>query len=205
MVVALAVAACGGSTDPAPVASSGVSSPSGPPAGDGTPAPSAAPSSTPTGVSQGTLIRIVIDGQVLDGRLWDNAPGRDLPSRLPVTLTFGDLSRQEKIGHLEQLLSMESMPAGDDPVPGDLGWYEPWGNVVLYYGDVAYWDGIARIGTIDSGTDLIEAQTGDFTAIIERADQVAALTRCGGAGHASSPGVCWSDGCGEFGERGGQP
>ena len=105
----------------------------------------------------------------MEGRLWDNAPARDLISRLPLTLTFSDLSNQEKIGHLDRPLSMDGMPKGDDPQPTDIGWYAPWGNVVFYYGDVGYWDGIARIGTFDSPMDLVERQTDDFTARIELA------------------------------------
>ena len=107
---------------------------------------------------------------MLNGRLWNNAAGRDLASRLPVRLTFRDLSNQEKIGHLQKPLSMEGLPAGDDPAPGDIGWYEPWGNVVFYYGDVGYWEGIARIGTFDSGIDIVAAQNHDFSATIEPAD-----------------------------------
>ena len=148
------------------------------PSGSATPSRSAASSpaaSTPAATAEvspgaGTPIHVIIDGQTLDGRIWDDAPGRDLLSRLPLTLTFSDLSGQEKIGHLDPPLSMDGMPDGDDPIPGDIGWYAPWGNVVFYYGDVGYWNGIARIGTFDSPTDLIASQTDDFTATIERAD-----------------------------------
>lgn len=51
---------------------------------------------------------------------------------------------------------MEGMPEGDDPIPGDIGWYAPWGNVVLYYGDVGYSGGIARIGRLGEDVDLTE-------------------------------------------------
>lgn len=53
---------------------------------------------------------------------------------------------------------------------GDLGYYAPWNNVALYYGHVAYWDGIARIGTIHGDLSVISDQPDDFTAILERAD-----------------------------------
>ena len=64
---------------------------------------------------------------------------------------------------------MTGMPDGDDPEPGDIGWHAPSSDVVLYYGDVGYWPGIARIGHIIDGIDTIAAQGGDFTAAIERA------------------------------------
>ena len=64
---------------------------------------------------------------------------------------------------------MTGMPEGDDPQPRDIGWYAPSSDVVLYYGDVGYWPGIAHIGHIIGGIDGIDAQGCDFTATIERA------------------------------------
>lgn len=164
VAVGLALTACTST----PAASPGSAAPSSPAASS--PAASSPAASGEVSPGTGTPIHVVIDGQTLDGRIWDDAPGRDLLARLPLTLTFSDLSSQEKIGHLDQPLSMDGMPAGDDPIPGDIGWYAPWGNVVFYYGDVGYWDGIARIGTFDSPTDLFANQTGDFTATIELAN-----------------------------------
>lgn len=116
---------------------------------------------------EGTPIRITIDDQTLDATVWDTPAGQDLLDQLPLTLSFEDLNGQEKVGHLDDPLTMDGMPDGDDPQIGDLGWYEPWGNVVLYYGDVDYWDGIARIGRIHGDLSVISDQTGDFSATLE--------------------------------------
>ena len=56
---------------------------------------------------------------------------------------------------------------GDDPQPRDIGWYDPWGDVVFYYGDVGYFNGIARIGRFTDTMAAITDQTGDFQATIE--------------------------------------
>ncbi|MBS1905929.1 MAG: hypothetical protein JST33_05050 [Actinobacteria bacterium] len=110
---------------------------SGQDAGDSTPATSApAPSrsSEPSASStedddrDGTAIRITIGDQSLDATVWDPPTGRDLLSRLPLTMSFEDLSNAEKIGHLEQPLTMDGMPDGADPQIGDLGWYAPLGQ-----------------------------------------------------------------------------
>lgn len=116
-----------------------------------------------------TPIRIVIGDSVVTGELWDNAPGQALRQRLPLKMTFSDLNAVEKTAHLEPPLPMTGMPAGDDPQPRDIGWYAPTGDVVLYYGDVSYWPGIARIGHITDGIDLIADHDDDFTATIEPA------------------------------------
>lgn len=119
--------------------------------------------------SSTTPIRIVIGDATVTAELWDNAPGRALLERLPVTLTFSDLNAVEKTARLDPGLPMTGMPDGDDPAPRDIGWYAPSNDVVLYYGDVGYWPGIARIGQISDGIDLIADQQGDFTATIEPA------------------------------------
>lgn len=93
-----------------------------------------------------------------------------LLDQLPLTLDFEDLNGVEKVGHLEDELAQDEAPEGDDPVVGDLGYYAPEGNVVLYYGDVGYWDGIVRIGTIHGDLSVISDQNDDFTATLERAD-----------------------------------
>lgn len=63
---------------------------------------------------------------------------------------------------------MEGMPSGDDPAPQDIGYYAPQGDVVLYYGDVGYWTGIARIGRFDADPQILAQQTGDLIATLER-------------------------------------
>jgi hypothetical protein len=117
-----------------------------------------------------TAIRVIIGDTVLTGRLWDNAPARDLIPQLPLTLPFSDFNRLEKIATLPRKLPTQGMPAGDDPLPRDIGYYAPWGNLVFYYGDVGYFIGVVRIGQFDGPVDAIEGQTCDFTARVELAD-----------------------------------
>lgn len=120
-----------------------------------------------TASDDSTGIRITVNDQVVTGVLWDNASSRSLIDQLPLTLTFTDLNRVEKVGRIPRPLSMEGMPEGDDPEPNEIGYYAPSGDLVLYYGDVGYWPGIARIGQFTSGLDPIKDQDEDFTATIE--------------------------------------
>ena len=125
------------------------------------------PASQP--VTSETPIRVIIENTILTGRLWDNATARDLIAQLPLTLTFRDFNSVEKIGQLPRKLSMDGVPAGDDPFPRDIGYYNPSGNLVFYYDDVGYFTGIVRIGQFNGSVDAIVSQTGDFTARIELA------------------------------------
>jgi hypothetical protein len=147
-------------TGPLPI----VTPPSSNPTDEGTPLQTSQPASSETPV------RVIIGNTVLTGRLWDNATARDLITQLPLTLTFRDFNGVEKIGLLPRKLSMDGVPPGDDPLPHDIGYYNPSGDLVFYYDDVGYFNGIVRLGQFDNNMDAISSQTSDFTARIELAD-----------------------------------
>jgi hypothetical protein len=155
---AMLLAACGGQAERGGSSSSAASGP-------GSAGSSAAPMNTsPAGAPQ---FRVVIGDTTLTGRLIDNATARDFASQLPMTLAFSDLNDVEKIAPLPRTLSVDGMPPGDDPQVGDLGYWAPDGNLVLYYGDVGFWTGIMRIGHFDGDIQAVAAQSGDFEATIE--------------------------------------
>jgi hypothetical protein len=120
-----------------------------------------------------TAIRITVADQTLTAELADNPTAQDLAGQLPLTLRFRDFNRVEKIAELPQPLTMECVPAGDDPEINDIGYYAPSRSLVFYYGDVGYWNGIVRIVRIgrfhDSDIDLIERQPDGFDVTIEKA------------------------------------
>lgn len=108
---------------------------------------------------------------MLTARLADNPTARDLAAQLPLTLTFKDFNKVEKIAKLPRPLSVQGAPVGDDPDISDIGYYQPSGDVVFYYGEVGYWNGIVRIGRFDNTMELIEQQDHDFRVTIERTDR----------------------------------
>lgn len=114
-----------------------------------------------------TPIRITFGDNVVHAEVWDNPTGRSLVALLPLTVRFSDLNGVEKVGRLDDPLTMSGMPSGDDPQPNDLGWYAPSGDLVFYYGDVGYWDGIARVGRFTDDMAPIARLDGDFTAVVE--------------------------------------
>ena len=115
-----------------------------------------------------TPIKIAVAETEISARLADNATARDLAAQLPLTLTFKDFNRVEKIAKLPRRLSTDGVPAGADPDIGDIGYYAPSGDLVFYYGDVGYWNGIVRIGRFDTTMDLVEHQDDGFPVTIER-------------------------------------
>jgi hypothetical protein len=117
-----------------------------------------------------TQIRITVDDQTFTAELADNPTARDLVGQLPLTLRFRDFNRVEKIAELPRPLTMVGVPRGDDPEVDDIGYYAPSNDLVLYYGDVGYFDGIARIGRLDpEGMRVIQRQPDGFELKIEQA------------------------------------
>lgn len=116
-----------------------------------------------------TTLRITVDNRPINAQLADNPTAQDLADQLPLTLTFRDFNGVEKIAPLPRPLTMEGVPEGDDPDIADIGYYAPSNNLVLYYGDVGYWNGIVRIGRFNGDDlDFIRGQPDGFQVTIEQ-------------------------------------
>ena len=161
LLAILSLAACGG------VDGEDDQSPATPESSAATPAPSA--DTQDDSAAEGTPIRITFGHTDLDARLLDTPTARDLAAQLPVTLRFRDHNNAEKTAPLPRELSLDDAPDGHDPVAGDIGYYAPGGDFVLYYDDDApYFDGIVRIGEFDGDPATIQQLPEDRTVTIER-------------------------------------
>jgi hypothetical protein len=160
LLATISLSACGGDEDNEPDAGASDTS---------TPAPS--PSASPAPDDQdGTAIRISFGDTQLTGRLSDNATARDLADQLPLTLSFRDHNNVEKTAPLPRELSLGGAPDGHDPAAGEIGYWAPGGNLVLYYDDRApYFDGIVRIGQFDGDMEALASQSNNFDISIEQA------------------------------------
>lgn len=166
LLATVSFSACGGADEPDDQATGAP--------GESTPAPSPsqnrASGDQDATSSEGTPVRVTFGDAELTARLHDNATARDFAAQLPLTLGFSDLNNVEKTAPLPRKLSLHGAPDGDDPVVGEIGYWAPDGNLVFYYGDVGFWNGIVRIGEFAGEMDAIEAQSDDFSVTIERAE-----------------------------------
>jgi hypothetical protein len=113
-------------------------------------------------------IQITVGDQRFQATLADSAAGRDLVAQLPVTLDMVDHGSVEKTGPLPSPLSIEGQPGGADPDVGELGYYAPGGDLVLYYGDQSYFPGIVILGRLDGdAAERIAALDGSITATVQ--------------------------------------
>ena len=94
-------------------------------------------------------VTITIGEQRFHATLSDSAAARDLVAQLPVTVDMADHGGVEKTGALPSPLSLDGQPEGADPDVGDLGYYAPGNDLVLYYGDQTYFAGIVVLGRLD--------------------------------------------------------
>ena len=115
-------------------------------------------------------IQITINGQRFGATLYDSVAARDLLAQLPATITMRDHGAVEKTGRLPSSLSLEDQPEGADPDVGDVGYYAPGNDFVLYYGDQSYYPGIVVLGRMsgDAAARIADLD-GSITALIETA------------------------------------
>jgi hypothetical protein len=158
MVVGLTVAGCG---DDVQSTSST--------AGQATPQPSLTPSGNAAVPDQGEQmkIQIAIGNQRFTATIFDSAAGRDLAAQLPLTIAMTDHGSVEKTGPLPAPLSLAGQPDGADPDVGDVGYYAPGNDLVLYYGDQSYFPGILILGRLDGdAAGRIADMQGAITATV---------------------------------------
>ena len=175
VLVALSVAAAC-SADPGPAARSGDAtagrSPAEPgPSASGPGSPSSVPArpSASSKASGSTPVHVTVGDRTFDAELYDNPTAHDLADQLPMTVTMDDLHRSEKTGPLPRPLTTDGVPRGSDPDVNEIGYYAPGRDLVLYYGDVGYFDGIVRIGRFAVDIDGIADLPDGIRVTVERA------------------------------------
>lgn len=113
-------------------------------------------------------IQITVGDQQFDAVLDDSAASRDLLAQLPVTIDMVDHGAVEKTGPLPSSLSLQGQPEGADPDVGDVGYYAPGNDLVLYYGDQSYYPGIVVLGRMDGdAAQRLSQLQGPFTVTVE--------------------------------------
>ena len=117
-------------------------------------------------------IRIRVGDEVFGADLKESAAARDLLARLPITVQMRDHGGVEKTGRLPAPLALTGQPSGADPDVGDVGYYAPGQDLVLYYGDQSYYDGIVVLGHMEEAAAArIADMKGAVTVIVTAAEE----------------------------------
>lgn len=110
-------------------------------------------------------IQFVFDDQTVSATLQDTASARDFASQLPLTFELEDYASTEKIAYLPSKLTTEGAPSGTSAKVGDISYYAPWGNMVIFYRDFGYASGLIKLGTIDGGVERFTANASQKVTI----------------------------------------
>jgi hypothetical protein len=136
-----------------------------------TPAPPPTPpeASGPDEPGDGSVQLQIIAGDLeIVATLRDTPAARDLLAQLPLTLSMRDHGGVEKTGSLPEALSLADAPDGADPNVADLGYYAPSNDLVLYYGDQSYYQGIVILGHLQGDVGALAEVEGDLKVQVRR-------------------------------------
>ncbi len=108
--------------------------------------------------AEGHRIRIRIGDQTVTATLNNSDAARDLVSMLPLSIQMRDHLRREKTGRIPKPLS-ERTQGSRTYEKGDLGYWRPGGNFVIFYrhdGLTIPSPGIVLLGRIDAGAEVFD-------------------------------------------------
>lgn len=94
-------------------------------------------------------IRFVFDDRTVTATLNDSPSTQDFIAQLPLTVELEDYASTEKIAYLPSKLTKEGAPAGVSSKAGDISYYAPWGNLVVFYKNFGYASGLINLGKVD--------------------------------------------------------
>lgn len=106
-------------------------------------------------------IKFEVDGNEIVFELNDSQAAKDLYNQLPLTVQNEDFSNNEKTFYPPQKLNTSNAPATDGSI-GTLAYYEPWGDVVLFYGNYEPNSELYSLGNVVSGSEFISEISGEM-------------------------------------------
>lgn len=107
---------------------------------------------------EGLAMRILVsDGtHRVTYELNDSGAARSLYEQLPLTLEVENFSSNEKIFYPTNELEIDNTPQANGGDAGVLAYYEPWGDVVMFYDSFSSASGLYELGHAVEGVDQIE-------------------------------------------------
>lgn len=116
-------------------------------------------------------LKLSFDNESFAIVLQDNVATRDFVNLLPLELEFEDYAHKEKIAQkLPKKLDTRGLN-GYDPQVGDLFYFNPWGNVGIFYEKQAFHSGLVKFGTLpNEAVAKIKTKNEDFVIKFEKVE-----------------------------------
>lgn len=113
------------------------------------------------------------DGNRIVFALNNSTAAKELYAQLPMSVEVENFSNNEKIFYPPEKLDTGDAPLAEGPA-GTLAYYDPWGDVVMFYGESHGASGLYQLGTAVTGTEYISELAGEIR--IEAAGVSASLS-----------------------------
>ena len=105
-------------------------------------------------------IQIVSDTASVLFQLNDSTAAKSLYNQLPLSIEVEDYVGSKKIFYPPDVLDVSNAPMAEGSA-GTLAYYEPWGDVAIFYGECSGVNGLYALGKAISGADQIKNLTGE--------------------------------------------
>lgn len=113
--------------------------------------------------SEDLLIQVQTEnGNSILFQLNSSTASNSLYQQLPLTVQIENYAGNEKIFYPDEKLDTSDTPLARGPA-GTLAYYEPWGNIAIFYGECEGASGLYELGEIVSGAELIATLNGNVS------------------------------------------
>lgn len=114
------------------------------------------------------LMTVTCGDAVVTYELNDSAAAEGLLAQLPLTLEVDDFSDNEKVFYPPEGLDVTDAPLAESGEPGTLAYYEPWGDVVMFYGSFSPNGALYELGRAVAGEERLAGLSGTIeVALVE--------------------------------------
>lgn len=110
-------------------------------------------------------IQIETNGNKIVVDLNNSQAAKDLYAQLPLIVENEDFADNEKTFYPLEKLDVTDAPHTDGNV-GTLAYYEPWGDVVIFYGEYQPNDALYELGKVSSGSEYMKEISGKMTVSV---------------------------------------
>lgn len=139
--------------------------------GNGAGSTAGAPVSAPVegdAMADGRAITVTCGEATVTYQLNDSSAASALLAQLPLTLEVDDFSDNEKIFYPPEGLDVAGAPLAESGEAGTLAYYEPWGDVVMFYGPFSPNGALYELGRAVDGAGAISGLSGTIeVALVE--------------------------------------
>lgn len=139
--------------------------------GNGAGSTAGAPVSAPVeedAMADGRAITVTCGEATVTYQLNDSSAASALLAQLPLTLEVDDFSDNEKIFYPPEGLDVAGAPLAESGEAGTLAYYEPWGDVVMFYGPFSPSGALYELGRAVDGAGAISGLSGAIeVALVE--------------------------------------